>query len=943
MRLFDKVKTISEGIKLKSSKPTTETKHDAEYHKIHNEDDGQEHGSFEIHDGKLLSSSASADAQETGLYEKAAKKAGVKKDEIVMTSPSMVAAQAGLNTQNEDSHTEEDIKVESLKKAAQINLAPSAWHDPDQHDSDRQIEALLEEKLKRTFSGHNALHKAGEDPSEPVRRMKVEHSAQKKLSEYTPPVQKPKKQKPLPKSGAKYKILTAMESNAKTAKNESVTNDQGQGHFSAILHLAPATLAGVGNVCEAATDGCKDSCLNTSGRGGMFKAGEDSNSIQNARIRKTRQLAADPGKFMDDLISDIAKVRSYANDEGKKPVVRLNGTSDIAWEDLKLPHFGGKNIFEAHPDIQFYDYTKRPDRVMKNKHENYHLTFSRSDRNENVAKRVLEAGHNVAVVFGGKELPKIWHGRPVVSGVDHDLRFLDPKGGYVVGLKAKGDANMDNTGFVVWNHEGNKEGAGPQEGKKLKRQQVESAQQKLMNAVLENKVNKSDLKKSDKATDAKAAEIKAKYKAANKPATSVSYDVGVQATPSNTKNFIAKMKEVKEKAKLGKDQGVGMNKSDEGVPIKPCPTCKYQLTTANAPIVGEQEVHGIPAFQGKKMMLHNCPKCGSTVAHVTPKDDIQKGDVIQMPKKPQPLTADRFAPEGRAKDLAKMKAMMEAAKKKKTEEEGLQKGDVVSINSKKDSKEKAEKEARTARIKNSLSEVNKLLASLHSKQTEPKLKVIKSEDNLQKGYKKDQNGNLIYEKDAPIKNAPATTISYGSKGVSKVEVNPTTKPAENWKQEWAAKQPHEISNIKAKLAEQRATGQKQPSLPPMPKQKTAIEQIKENQAKKSDNMALPPPAMPPKPDLMKDDQPHPANSPEDKAHDIVEENQSLKDALSALSGSDKMKSMFAHLRELKDKQSLRNPENEAIGQTPERSNKSSWMHKCSEIMKKTKWNPTLDF
>jgi hypothetical protein len=53
----------------------------------------------------------------------------------------------------------------------------------------------------------------------------------------------------------------------------------------------------------------------------------------------------------------------------------------------------------------------------------------------------------MAVVFKGK-LPKTFLGRPVINGDENDLRFMDEK--YViVGLKAKGKAKSDNSGFVV--------------------------------------------------------------------------------------------------------------------------------------------------------------------------------------------------------------------------------------------------------------------------------------------------------------------------------------------------------------------------------------------------------------------------------------------------------------------------------------------------------------
>jgi hypothetical protein len=55
----------------------------------------------------------------------------------------------------------------------------------------------------------------------------------------------------------------------------------------------------------------------------------------------------------------------------------------------------------------------------------------------------------VAVVFANG-LPPIWKGFPVIDGDVSDLRFLDPRG-TVVGLKAKGAARKDTSGFVVEN------------------------------------------------------------------------------------------------------------------------------------------------------------------------------------------------------------------------------------------------------------------------------------------------------------------------------------------------------------------------------------------------------------------------------------------------------------------------------------------------------------
>ena len=63
------------------------------------------------------------------------------------------------------------------------------------------------------------------------------------------------------------------------------------------------------------------------------------------------------------------------------------------------------------------------------------------------ARLASSAGMNVAVVFK-KELPDTYFGKKVINGDDTDLRFLDEKN-VIVGLKAKGKAKKDTSGFVV--------------------------------------------------------------------------------------------------------------------------------------------------------------------------------------------------------------------------------------------------------------------------------------------------------------------------------------------------------------------------------------------------------------------------------------------------------------------------------------------------------------
>jgi hypothetical protein len=214
------------------------------------------------------------------------------------------------------------------------------------------------------------------------------------------------------------------------------------GYLSFILHLAPADLSGK-NTCPKATAGCKAACLNTAGRGGMFKKGENTNMIQKARIRKTVAFFFDREQFMADLVSDIRKGIKMATKLGLTPVFRLNGTSDLSWE--KYPVEGADNIFALFPTVQFYDYTKVLGRKVADI-PNYFLIFSKADGNDADVSKAMAQGMNVAAVFDS--IPESYNGRPVINADETDLRFLDPKG-VVAGLKAKGRAKKDYSGFVI--------------------------------------------------------------------------------------------------------------------------------------------------------------------------------------------------------------------------------------------------------------------------------------------------------------------------------------------------------------------------------------------------------------------------------------------------------------------------------------------------------------
>jgi hypothetical protein len=223
--------------------------------------------------------------------------------------------------------------------------------------------------------------------------------------------------------------------------NPKVEKGVGSGYATAILHLSPSTRSGF-QTCSNATAGCAAACLNTAGRGGIFANGEDDNAIQKARRRRTHWFFARRLEFLEALDREVtAHVRRAAR-KGLRPAVRLNGTSDIRWEDQRFPD--GSTIFDRHPNVVFYDYTKHADRDVSDI-PNYSLTFSLAESNMDKALRAMSNGLNVAAVF--KQVPTEFLGRPVVDGDETDLRFLDPSG-VIVGLKAKGAAKTDKSGFV---------------------------------------------------------------------------------------------------------------------------------------------------------------------------------------------------------------------------------------------------------------------------------------------------------------------------------------------------------------------------------------------------------------------------------------------------------------------------------------------------------------
>lgn len=219
------------------------------------------------------------------------------------------------------------------------------------------------------------------------------------------------------------------------------------------------------NACVRATPQCAASCLVFSGR----NLAEDYNTVKKYAL--VQALVHEPQAFMRMLIEAIRIHRETSFRLEVMPLVRLNVFSDLPWE-LMAPE-----LFDGFPDVQFYDYTKVPNRKPP---PNYDLTFSFAGTDQNVEAmdhEIREQHRRVAVVFAatgirviagekveipkaprymrrlpGSErltphyarLPETFLGLPVIDGDESDMRPYDPAPS-IVGLRWKNPANQNVT------------------------------------------------------------------------------------------------------------------------------------------------------------------------------------------------------------------------------------------------------------------------------------------------------------------------------------------------------------------------------------------------------------------------------------------------------------------------------------------------------------------
>lgn len=225
--------------------------------------------------------------------------------------------------------------------------------------------------------------------------------------------------------------------NPKTGKNSAPT---------LVLHLEPVRAG----VCPAAGS-CAALCLHKAGNPVYL------NNKVSRRGKRTDAFMSNRAAFLDLLVIEAARFRAkgYIG-------IRLNGTSDIAWESEM--HYlgadvisrigshlspGNYSIIEIVRSMGFlpYDYTKRIDRNFALCSAlSYHLTLSWGGKHDDVIFDVANTHKlNVAApLYGYKKKAKLpttlthkGKGYKVVDGDVTDWRREDPPGGAIVGLRLK--------------------------------------------------------------------------------------------------------------------------------------------------------------------------------------------------------------------------------------------------------------------------------------------------------------------------------------------------------------------------------------------------------------------------------------------------------------------------------------------------------------------------
>ena len=122
------------------------------------------------------------------------------------------------------------------------------------------------------------------------------------------------------------------------------------------------------------------------------------NSVKQGRINKTRWYIQERETFLDKIRKEIKSFIAKAKERDLVPCIRLNGTSDISWENTGL--------MEEFKNITFYDYSKIYKRALSYINGElpviiiYYIVLMKTIKKQ--AFDILKKGGNISAVFRKK-------------------------------------------------------------------------------------------------------------------------------------------------------------------------------------------------------------------------------------------------------------------------------------------------------------------------------------------------------------------------------------------------------------------------------------------------------------------------------------------------------------------------------------------------------------
>jgi hypothetical protein len=221
-------------------------------------------------------------------------------------------------------------------------------------------------------------------------------------------------------------FLTRADHSAKLGHNKADAIEQ------VVMYQAAHRLSGVVNVCAMSTKGCRAGCLGVNAGRMVY------DQVKRAQVIRTRFMVENPFAFFVCLLAEVDLHNKRVGRKGKTLAVRLNGTSDIPWE--QLPWFVQLVTSVAERMFDYTKYRTRRGRLAPN--YTAHYSVSERDSYSDVQPGdVVVVDQQQGTSREGRPLPETWAGMPVIDGdYEHgDMRFLDSeRPDAVVLLRAKG-------------------------------------------------------------------------------------------------------------------------------------------------------------------------------------------------------------------------------------------------------------------------------------------------------------------------------------------------------------------------------------------------------------------------------------------------------------------------------------------------------------------------